>query len=79
MKCVICHGEDIREGLVNEELTLNGDVIYVPVTVPVCKTCGERYYDRRTMGYLEDVARELKAGKAPLKDVGRVRLYGRTA
>ena len=38
-------------------------------------TCGERYYDRRTIRYLEDVEQSLKEGKAQLQEVGKVLIY----
>ena len=60
-------------------MKVGSDIVYVPyrfagrvVHVPVCGTCGERYYDRRTMQYLEDVTQKLKAGKTPLREVGKV-------
>ena len=55
MKCVICHGENIKFMKVKEEFTLGSDVVYIPVKVSVCQTCGERYYDRRTMQLLEEI------------------------
>ena len=53
MKCVVCRGEDIRPEKVDEELKLGNDIVYVPILTPVCSTCEERYYDRRTIRYLE--------------------------
>jgi YgiT-type zinc finger domain-containing protein len=75
MKCVICHGEDIRVRDVHEEFTVGNDVVYVSVKVLVCQTCGERYYDRRTMRFLEEAERKLKEGMAELQEVGKVLLY----
>ncbi len=72
MKCVICHGDDIRVAEVNDELLSGRDIVHVPVRIPVCQTCGERYYDRKTLRYLEDVQRRLKAGKVSLREVGKV-------
>ena len=51
MKCVICHGDDVKVMEVKEEFVIDNDIVYIPVKVPVCKTCGERYYDRRTMQF----------------------------
>ncbi len=70
--CVFCHGEDIREQTVNEELQLNGDIVYAPVTCLVCQICGERYFDRPTVRLLENFRAELRAGHLPLKQVGKV-------
>ncbi len=76
MKCVICHGEQIEVMQVNEEINLGSDIVYVPVEVSVCKTCGERYYDRRTMQFLEDVEKKVHSEDVELKEVGRVLVYG---
>ena len=72
MKCIICHGEDIDVSEVREELKVGNDIIYTPIRIPVCLSCGERYYDRRTVRYLEQVEQELATGKATLHEVGRV-------
>ncbi len=76
MTCLICHGEDIRVAEVKEEMHVGNDIVYVPVRVPVCRSCGERYYDRRTVRFLEDVETQLKEGSAGLQEVGRVLMYG---
>lgn len=75
MTCVICHGDDVEVRKVDEEIPINSDIVYVSVTVPVCQTCGERYYDRQTIQYLEKVERKLKKGKTELSQVGRVLKY----
>ncbi len=76
MKCVICRGEDIqmREG--QEELRVQNDIVYVPIRIPVCRSCGERYYDRRTVRFLEEAEAKLKEGTANLREVGKVLVYG---
>ena len=70
--CVFCHGEDIQEQSVNEELQHNDDIVYAPVTCLVCQTCGERYFDRPTVQRLEKLRKELRSGHLPLKQVGKV-------
>ena len=75
MKCIICHGEDIEKQKVMEEIKFGEDVVYVPIEVLVCRTCGERYYDRRTMRFLERVEEEVVQRQAKLKEVGRVWVY----
>lgn len=72
MKCLVCHGEDIPVTEVKEELRVEQNIVYVPIRIPVCKTCGERYYDRRTIRFLEEVDQRLKEGKAILQEVGKV-------
>jgi len=59
-----------------EDLRVGTDVIEVPIKVLVCGTCGERYYDRRTVRYLKEIERKLKAGTTKLREVGKVRVYG---
>jgi len=59
MKCIICHGEEIEVMEVKEEIKAGLNIIYVPIKIPVCKTCGERYYDRKTMQYLEKIQEKL--------------------
>jgi YgiT-type zinc finger domain-containing protein len=76
MRCVICHGEDIKTKEVKEELHYDKNIVYVPVKVLVCSTCGERYYDRRTMRFLEEVEKKLKTETVKLKQVGKLLLYG---
>ena len=75
MKCVICHGENIKVMDVKEEHAIGNDIVYIPVKVSVCMTCGERYYDRRTMQFLEEVEGKLNKTQAGLKEVGKVLMY----
>ncbi|MFP3899172.1 MAG: YgiT-type zinc finger protein [Dehalococcoidia bacterium] len=75
MRCVICHGSKIEAAEVNEESKVGNDVVYVPVKVLVCQTCGERYYDRRTMQFLEETERKLSTGEPRLREIGKVLIY----
>lgn len=75
MKCVICHGNEVTYVEVAEELQHGVDIVRVPVHALVCPTCGERYYDRRTIRFLEKVSSELRDGRAELTEVGRVLQY----
>ena len=72
MKCVICKGDDIQTAEVKEELKSGADIVYVTVTVPVCRTCGERYYDLRTMRLLEEAAQKLRDNSLDVRPIGRV-------
>ena len=72
MKCIVCHGEDIIEQTVNEELQSGQDIVFAPVNCLVCQTCGERYFDRQTVRHLEQLRAKLKAGQLQLKEIGRV-------
>jgi YgiT-type zinc finger domain-containing protein len=75
MKCIICHGEDIRESDVVEEVRIGRDIVEIPVTTLVCKQCGERYYDPPTMRYLDKVEDDLKSGQFHLPETGRIYAY----
>ena len=72
MKCVICKGDDIRLTKVKEEIQNEPDIVFVTIEVPVCRSCGERYYDLRTMRYLEEITQKLREKKIDLRQVGRV-------
>lgn len=76
MKCVICHGEEIKVIEVKEELSIGNDIVFIPIKVSVCHNCGERYYDRQTMHYLEQVEDKLKRKELELREIGRVLEYG---
>ena len=75
MKCVICHGNTIQMRDVQEEFKVGHDIVYIPLRVLVCQTCGERYYDRRSMNFFEEAERRLKEGAAVLQPIGKVLLY----
>lgn len=75
MKCVICHGDEIKVTDVKEEFAVGNDIVYIPIKVPICKTCGERYYDRRTVQFLEGVEEKLVKIKTDLKEIGKVLMY----
>ena len=72
MKCVVCHGDQIEKQEVSEEFAAGKDIVCFSVRVPVCQTCGERYYDRRTMRLLEEMEQKVREGNAQLREVGKV-------
>ena len=72
MKCIICKSEDIVKKNVEEEIKKGKDVIFVPVETLVCQNCGERYYDRRTIRFLEEVEEKVKKEEVNLETVGKV-------
>ena len=72
MKCIICHGDQIEPREVSEEFSAGQDIVCFNVTVPVCRTCGERYYDRKTMRLLEEMEEKVRKGNAALREVGKV-------
>ena len=72
MKCVICRGGTIELRDVDEEIAHGRDIVRVPIKVLVCASCGERYYDRRTVRMLEDVEERLAKGQLKLEEVGKI-------
>ena len=72
MKCVICYSEDIVVKEVREEFVVGEDIVYIPVEVPVCGSCGERYCDGRTMRLLEETKYNLNRKQVELRQIGKV-------
>ncbi len=72
MKCVICKGSDIQMKMVEEEIKRGKDIVLIPMEVLVCLSCGERYYDRKTMRKLEDIRAKLRIQELEVEDVGKV-------
>jgi len=72
MDCVICHGKEIEKTKIREEIKTGNDIIYVSIDIPVCKNCGERYYDRLTIQTLEEIRKKLEKKELNLKEVGKV-------
>jgi uncharacterized protein YlaI len=60
---------------VYEEILVCNDIVHVPIKTYVCTTCGERYYDRRTMQYLEHTKKSIGKTGVKLKEVGKVLIY----
>jgi YgiT-type zinc finger domain-containing protein len=72
MKCIICHNDNIEKSTVQEEFIHNNDIITIQIDIPICKNCGERYYDRKTVRYLEDIRNKIKNNELKYKEIGKV-------
>jgi YgiT-type zinc finger domain-containing protein len=72
MKCIICHGDEVSPAEVFEEIAVGSDIVRVPVTVMLCRRCGERYYTRANMRHLECVRDDVANKRAQLDEVGKV-------
>lgn len=72
MKCIICHGEEVSLAEVFEEIGIGSDIVRVPVTVMLCRNCGERYYTLANMRHLECVREDVANNRARLDEVGKV-------
>jgi YgiT-type zinc finger domain-containing protein len=75
MKCVICHNTNIAPKEVEEEFPLGNDIVKVKITTLVCATCGERYYDRKTMRELENIRDSIASNDFDATEVGKVLAY----
>ena len=72
MRCVICNSSDVQLKTVDEEIRSGGDIFLFPMNILVCSSCGERYYDRKTMKQLEEMRSKIKEQSLKVQEVGRV-------
>lgn len=72
MKCMLCHGDHIANSTVQERIPVGNDIVLVPIEVLVCQSCGERFCDRATMRWPEELEDDLVARKRPLREIGKV-------
>ena len=72
MKCTICRSDQILKAKVQEEIPIGRDIVLVAIEIPVCQSCGERFYDRQTLRRLEQLEDDLVARKQPVREVGKV-------
>jgi YgiT-type zinc finger domain-containing protein len=72
MKCVVCNSSNIEMKSVEEEIRSDKDILLIPLEVLVCLSCGERYYDRKTMKKIEEMRSKLKKHDLKLEEVGKV-------
>jgi len=57
---------------VEEEIRSDKDILLIPLEVLVCLSCGERYYDRKTMKKIEEMRSKLKKHDLKLEEIGKV-------
>jgi len=72
MKCVVCNSSNIEMKSVEEEIRSDKDILLIPLKVLVCLSCGERYYDRKTMKKIEEMRSKLKKHDLRVEEVGKV-------
>ena len=72
MKCVICKSGDIAERVIEEEIRVGSNIIFVSVKALVCPECGEKYYNRAQIKKLEDMEMLLRQKKVSLEKIGDV-------
>lgn len=74
MRCVICKGSETQMKMVEEEVKSGRDIVLIPMEVLVCTSCGERYYDRKTMQKIENLREKLRRHDLEVEEVGKVLL-----
>jgi len=57
---------------IEEEIKSGNDIVLISLEVLVCQSCGERYYDRKTMRKMEVVRSRLRKHDLKVEEVGRV-------
>ena len=72
MKCVVCNSSNIEMKSVEEEIRSDKDILLIPLEVLVCLSCGERYYDRKTIKKIEEMRSKLKKHDLKVEEVGKV-------
>lgn len=72
MKCVICKSSDIQMKTIEDEIKSGKDIVLISLEVLVCQSCGERYYDGKTMRKIEAVRSRLRKHDLKVEEVGRV-------
>ena len=72
MKCVVCNSSNIEMKSVEEEIRSDKDILLMPLEVLVCLSCGERYYDRKTVKKIEEMRSKLKKHDLNVEEVGKV-------
>lgn len=72
MKCVICNSPHIEMKKVEEEIKSGNNILIVPTEVLVCLSCGERYYDKKTMRKIEEIRSKLQKRDLAMDEVGKV-------
>jgi YgiT-type zinc finger domain-containing protein len=72
MKCVVCNSSNIETKSVEEEIRSDKDILLIPLEVLVCLSCGERYYDRKSMKKIEEMRSKLKKHDLKVEEVGKV-------
>ena len=72
MKCVVCNSSNIEMKSVEEEIRSDKDILLIPLEILVCLSCGERYYDKKTMKKIEEMRSKLKRHDLKVEEVGKV-------
>jgi YgiT-type zinc finger domain-containing protein len=72
MKCVVCNGSNIEPKDVDEQIRAGNDIVLLPINIMICSSCGERYYDRKTMKRIEMIRTKIANGELRVDEVGKL-------
>jgi CRISPR/Cas system-associated protein Csx1 len=72
MKGVVCNSSNLEMKSVEEEIRSDKDILLIPLEVLACLSCGERYYDRKTMKKIEEMRSKLEKHDLEVEEVGKV-------
>lgn len=72
MKCLVCNGSNIQAERVDEQIRAGEDIVLLQMDILVCETCGERYFDKKSMKKIEKAREQLRDRKLKVKEVGKV-------
>ncbi len=72
MKYVVCNSPHIEMKKVEEEIKSGNNILIVPTEVLVCLSCGERYYDKKTMRKIEEIRSKLKKRDLEMEEIGKI-------
>lgn len=61
--CPACGFEDTFTREVEKFLKINNDILIVKIKVEVCKHCGEKIYEPKTIEYLENIKKQFIENK----------------
>jgi hypothetical protein len=58
--------------MVDEQIMAGTDIVLVTMSVLVCSSCGERYYDRKAMKKIEEIRSRLRSQDLEVEEIGKV-------
>jgi len=72
MRCIICHGPEIKLQQVDEIIKFGSDIMLITLSLQVCTQCGERYYSREAMKTIESMRDKVRRHEIDAEPVGVV-------
>lgn len=62
-KCARCGTADVEDRPVEKLIRAGSNVLALSVHAAVCRRCGERYFDRKTIASFEESRKKLERGQ----------------